>query len=244
MTVNDSEEANQHLHQQLQKHQATLRKQEASHQDELNFAKKEHQEMQLQLDNEKEKYRTLKLEKLAADKRQEAQAAKIFALERRLKDSTNLMTTSVAVSSKSGVSNANCSTESYDTKGDYNRDFLENATEQHHPSKTIGAFAVPRLDGIEKSQHAPGAAKKCSICWKDSSGLMKKCECPRKDCQFRAHTTCVQQKLLGRVSGNSHLDSSNTTHHLLPPPIILCHSETPRRTMKRKTSEETTHPEC
>ncbi len=238
MTIYDSEEANQHLHQQLQKYQATSRKQEASNQDELNFAKKEHQAMKLQLSNQKEKYRSLKLEKLAADKRQEGQAAKIFALERRLKDSTNLMTTAAPISSQSrGELDVNSSTDCSNTEEDSSRDVAGNMKEQHCPSKTIGAFAVPRLGGVEKPQF-PGAVKKCSICFKDSGGLMKKCECPRKDCQFRAHATCVQQRLLGTISGTSHLDS-DAQHLLQAPPVILCRSATTRRTMKRKASEET-----
>ena len=237
MTINDSEEANQHLHQQLQKYQGTSRKQEASHQDELNFAKKDHQEMQLELSEQKEKYRSLKLEKLAADKRQESQAAKIFALERRLKDSTNLMTAAAPISSRSiGALDANSSTACTSTEENRSRDVLENTKEQRDPSKTLGAFAVPRLGAVEKSEFQ-GAVKKCSICLKDSGGLMKKCECPRKDCQFRAHATCVQQRLLGTILGNSYLDAD--AHRVPAPPVILCRSATARGAMKRKALKET-----
>jgi len=85
------EEANRHLHNQLQKSQAALRKQEVSYEEELNRTKSLHRETQLQLNIEEERFQNVKLEKLAIEKLQESQAAKIFALERRLKESTNLM---------------------------------------------------------------------------------------------------------------------------------------------------------
>lgn len=148
----DREEANRHLHQQLQKHQATLRSQEASHQDELNRINKDHQETQLQLSNQKDIFRALKLEKLAAEKRQESQAAKIFALERRLKESTNLMTTTMSLPSNPQHENVGHPPKDSSMKeGSRNSDLDSN--NQRRSSKLMDdAFAIPRLHGKEDGE--------------------------------------------------------------------------------------------
>lgn len=216
---NNRNEANQHLHQQLQKNQASSQKQEASLDEALNRAKKEHQETKLQLRNHREEFRHLKLQKLAADKRQESQAAKIFALERRLKEVTNLMTTTVSVpSTPQHPYGKNSGNDSF-AKGGGTQDF--DSTNRKHTSKAIDEFAIPRLG--EENPRITYKSKHCSICLKQASGLMKKCECDRKGCKFRAHATCVQTMFVGvsRVG----LDS-NGQEQLSPAAVILCRSPT------------------
>ena len=56
------EEANLHLHQQLQQQQEAMRKQEASHQEELNLTQNNHQEIKYELNNQNDKL-TKKLDK-------------------------------------------------------------------------------------------------------------------------------------------------------------------------------------
>lgn len=212
----DREEANRHLHEQLQKHHAALRKKEASHQDELNRTKNDHQETQLELNNKKEMFRTLKLEKLAAEKRQESQAAKIFALERRLKESINLMTTTMAIPSTPRHPKVIDSTIGSAAKeGGGTNDFQ--SSNRKHPPKLVGDFVIPRLDG-KKNPRIPSTTKKCAICAEESSGLMKKCECGHKGCKFRAHATCVHHNFVGIARPNLN------SHAYLP--VILCLSPT------------------
>ena len=201
------EEANRYLHQQLQKHQTTLRRQEASHQDELSRTKKDHQDTQIQLNNQKNKFRTLKMEKLATEKRQESQTAKICALERRLKESTNLMTTTVGIPFDS--TNSSVEKEDGDTHD------LEYSNRKHS-SRLDSAFVIPRLDGKE-NQRMSSTTKKCSICSKPPSGLMKKCECGRKGCKIRAHATCVQHEFIG-------ISRPNLTSHAYIPVVLCCPS--------------------
>ena len=150
----DREEANRHLHQQLQKHQATLRSQEASHQDELNRINKDHQETQLQLSSQKDIFRALKLEKLAAEKRQESQAAKIFALERRLKESTNLMTTTMSLPSDPQHQNVvHPAKDSSMKEGSMSSD-LDSCNQKHSSKLMDDTFTIPRLDGKEEGKIA------------------------------------------------------------------------------------------
>ena len=219
MKNNNRNQANQHLHQQLQKNQASSLKQEASLEEALNRAKKEHQETKLQLRNHREEFRTLKLKKLAADKRQESQAAKIFALERRLKEATNLMTTTVSVPSTPQHPNGKNSGNGSITKGGGTQD-IDN-TSRKHMSKPIDGFTIPCLG--EENSRITFKAKHCSICLKQASGLMKKCECGRKGCTFRAHATCVQHKFVGVSIAD--LDS-NGQEQLSPAAVILCRSPT------------------
>eukprot|EP00536_Pseudo-nitzschia_multiseries_P001382 jgi/Psemu1/3257/gm1.3257_g len=190
------EEANQHLHQQLQEHQSTIRKAKTSHQEELTRTQKDFQEIQIQLNKEKELFQNLKMEKLAADKRQESQAAKIFALERRLKQSTNLMETNVTFTSVTQNDNTMASTNtSADVLDDATED-VENSIRQYS-SSARNRFSIPRL----------GA---------DSSGLMKKCECGRKDCKVRAHASCARRIYIGK--------STPGTPTPARVPVILCGS--------------------
>ena len=205
MILFDREEANRHLHQQLQKHHAALRKQEASHQAELNRTKNDHQETQLELNNKKESFRTLKLEKLAAEKRQESQAVKIFALERRLKESINLMTTTIDIPSTPRHPKVMDATTGNAATGDGGTNDIQSINRKH-PSKLAGDFVIPRLDGKENPR-TPSTTKKCAICSKEASGLMKKCQCGHKGCKFRAHATCVLHSFVGI-------------------PVILCRSPT------------------
>lgn len=221
-------EANQHLHQQLQKNQASSQKQEVSLEEALNRAKKEHQETKLQLRNQREEFRTLKLQKLAADKRQESQAAKIFALERRLKEATNLITTAVSVPSTSQHPNGKNSGNDSITKGGGTQDF--DNTSRKHTSKAIDGFAIPHLG--EDNSRTTYKAKHCSICLKQTSGLMKKCECGRKGCKFRAHATCVQHNFVG-VS-KADLDS-NGQEQLSRAAAILCRSPTTSHHKKKSS---------
>jgi hypothetical protein len=144
----DREEANRHLHQQLKEHQAALQKQDASHQEELNRTKMEHQQAQLQLNSEKDRFRALEVEKLVAEKRQESQTAKLVALERRLKESTNLMTTTAAICSTQQHTTENTSTNNCNRKEDVGVHDFQSSNEKHSPTE-VGAFVIPRLDGKE-----------------------------------------------------------------------------------------------
>uniref|UniRef100_A0A7S4AA35 Uncharacterized protein n=1 Tax=Pseudo-nitzschia australis TaxID=44445 RepID=A0A7S4AA35_9STRA len=186
-----------------------LRKHKASHQEELTRTQKDHQEVKILLNKQKELFQNLKLEKLAADKRQESQAAKIFALERRLKESTNLMETSVAFPSTPQHHNTDAGTST----GSVN-----NTKDSNHQHSFDGgnAYTIPRLGGSKEKSGIVSTAKKCAICFKDSSGLMKKCECGRKDCKIRAHASCVRRIYVG-----NSFSSTSTPARV---PVILCGS--------------------
>mmetsp|Transcript_23430 Transcript_23430/g.49884 ORF Transcript_23430/g.49884 Transcript_23430/m.49884 type:complete len:351 (-) Transcript_23430:174-1226(-) len=205
------EEANQNLHLQAQENQALLQKQEISHQEEITRAEKEHHEKKLQLNSQKYKFRNLKVEKLAADKRQESLAAKIFALERRLKELTNLMPATVAIPTTNSDSMArNSLRKDTDSIGNFE-------CSNRGSSKTNDIDAIPRL-GSEENKGILNATKKCYICHKGFSGLMKKCECGRKGCESRAHATCVHRVFVGASTPNT----SAPAHA----PVILCRSST------------------
>lgn len=196
---NTREEANQHLHEQLQEHQSTLRKQNESHQEELARIQKDHRATQSELNQQKEIFQKLKLEKLAVDKRQESQAAKIFALERRLKESTDLMET---YPSRPKHPQSDLGMDVHESNG------ANGNMTPPHSSNTGSSFAIPRLSGGTGT--TPTVAK-CPICFKNAFGLMRKCECGRRDCKARAHASCVY-----RVSGGTPESGLSRA------PVILC----------------------
>jgi chromosome segregation ATPase len=53
------------------------------------------------------------------------------------------------------------------------------------------SFTIPSLGGGK--ENAPMPATKCSICFKDAVGIMKKCQCGTKECECRARAICVNK---------------------------------------------------
>jgi hypothetical protein len=183
-------EANQHLHQQLQESQTMLQKEKASHQLELTRTQKDYQATLLQVNDQKDLFQKLKLEKLAGDKENKSLSSKICSLERRLQDSTNLIATPSVFPSTPNSSNNNTAGTANDTidsiRGGTSNDKGSN---RQHYSNTGRGFTIPRLGGKENES----TSMKCAICRASSSGLMRKCQCGRKDCFHRAHATCCNR---------------------------------------------------
>ena len=198
------EEANLHLHQQLQQQQEAMRKQEASHQEELNLTQNNHQEIKYELNNQNDRFRILKMEKLALEKRYESLVKRHESLSVRLKESTNLMSTTVAIpyTSHPSINDRN----KKECIGNQN---IQGTNREQSP-KIVDNFTLGSSNPRSESM-----TKKCSICSKESSGLMKKCQCGRKGCKSRAHATCVEQSF-ERPDGSSHAYV----------PVILCRSST------------------
>ncbi|VEU38173.1 unnamed protein product [Pseudo-nitzschia multistriata] len=221
-------EANQHLHRQLLEHQVFLHKQKVLHQEELARAHKDRQDKQLVLDTQNELFEKLRMEKLTVEKRQESQAAKISSLERRLKLSTNLMEKTVTFPST--PQNSNTISSLLKTNAGASTSNVSGRDENnHHPSPGVGIdFTIPRLGGEKRNLAIISTGKKCSICFKDSGGLMKKCECSRRDCKIRAHASCVQHFLMGSAS-------SCKSNPVCMPVILCCPSS--NKTSSSSTSE-------
>lgn len=60
--------------------------------------------------------------------------------------------------------------------------------------------------------------QKCCLCFRDPAGVMKSCQCGQKDCNKRAHITCLSKHRNGNVSSCvSHPGTPNP-----PMPLILC----------------------
>jgi hypothetical protein len=183
-------EANQHLHQQLQESQTVLQKEKVSHQLELTRTQKDYQATLLQVNDQKDKFQKLKLEKLAGDKEKKSLSSKMCSLERRLQDSTNLIATPSVFPSTPNINNSNTVGTANDTI-DSIRGGTSNGegSNRQHYSNTGRGFTIPRLGGKE----IESLSMKCAICRATSSGLMRKCQCGRKDCFHRAHATCCNR---------------------------------------------------
>lgn len=168
--------ANQQLHKQLEEQQSQLRKERNDHQDAMQAVQQKVQSLKLETSNRQDQVRQLGSEKNAQEKRISQMQLKISNLERRLDESTNLVTTT-PISDKT-------------------------------PS-----FAIPPLTGKEN----PLPGYKCSICFKDAVGLMKKCQCGKPDCAFRAHATCIN-----KIKAGPSVSHPGTPAPRLP--VILCSS--------------------
>lgn len=60
--------------------------------------------------------------------------------------------------------------------------------------------------------------QKCCLCFKDTAGVMKSCQCGQKSCDKRAHSTCLSKYKVGNIS--SCVSHPGTP--LPPMPLILC----------------------
>jgi hypothetical protein len=77
---------------------------------------------------------------------------------------------------------------------------------------TNSPFSIPPLSG-GKENASP--ACKCSICFKDAVGLMKKCQCGKPECKSRAHATCVN-----KIKAGPSVSHPGTPAPRLP--VVLC----------------------
>jgi hypothetical protein len=202
------EEANQELHRQLQVQQQLLRTERESHQQALAQIQKDHQTTQHKLSAERDLVQSLKVEKQAADKKVSQLLSKLANLERRLKDTTNLMSAATHVGDTSAVMTSQTASD----------------VDKQSTNLVAAQYVIPRLGGEKEnpanSPDLPPPSSKCSICFKDASGLMKKCECGSTGCQIRAHAMCVQH-ITTNQAGTSVSHPGTPAPRL---PVVLCAS--------------------
>jgi DNA repair exonuclease SbcCD ATPase subunit len=211
------EEANQQLHRQLQEQQQLLRKEKESHQQVLAQVQKDHQATQHTLSEQRDVLQSLKVEKQAADKKISQLQSKNANLERRLQDTTNLV----------AVPNTISETTTADDTG---------TTEKQSTNHV--EFLIPRLGGDKEnptdSPNPSPPSSKCSICLKDASGLMRKCQCGREGCKCRAHAMCIQR--ITTQAGPSVSHPGTPAPRL---PVVLCTASKSASMMASGTATDT-----
>jgi myosin heavy subunit len=205
------EEANQQLSQKLQDSQEQLHRLEESQRHALAQAQKDHQATQHKWNHDRELVQNLKIEKQAADKKISQLQGKLAQSERRLLDSTNL-TSLISLPPEDPTGN-HSNIETGATVND------------------ADGFCIPSLGTNKENSKSssPEHVVTCTICRKQASGIMRKCQCGNTLCSIRAHATCVH-----RVTMQS--TSSSVSHPGTPAPklpIILCGNHGTKTTISK-----------
>lgn len=210
------QKANQELHKQSQELRQLRRQEKDSHQQALAQMEQDHHATQVQVNNQREKIQNLKLEKQTADKTIAQLQSKAANMERRLHELTNL--SSITTSTNVGVSVGGATTADDDEGGLVVT--TPSHSDHHSKNRTTNSFVIPPLEGNNESDTV--VVTKCSLCFKDSSGLMKKCDCGNPDCKLRAHQMCVHRIHSTAAAGKTSVSHPGTPAPRLP--VILCSS--------------------
>ena len=157
------QQANEKLHKQLEEKMTKSRNDTMNHQNELQAAQKENQALKNKDLNSQDEIKQLTADKEAQEKRFSQLRDKTNNLERRLRESTDIVDTTSKPAAKTDDSSS--------------------------------SFSIPPLGGGKENNTLPSC--KCTICGKDASGLMKKCQCGNPRCTSRAHATCVNKIAVG-----------------------------------------------
>ena len=175
-TLDKVQQANQQLHKQLDEHLTQARKERENHEISLHTAQQETRSLKIQVANDQDQTQKLEQENKAKEKKISQMQLKVSNLERRLQESTNIVTS------------------------------------------TPQSFTIPPLGGTpgDKENSLPDC--KCSICFKDAVGLMKKCQCGNPGCNSKAHATCVN-----KIKAGPSVSHPGTPAPRLP--VILCSSK-------------------
>lgn len=207
------EEANKQLSEKLQESQKQLQRQDEFHSNCLAQAQKDHQVTQHKWSHDRDLVQSLKIEKQAADKKVSQVQGKLAQAERRLLDSTNL-TSSITLlhEEKSSCHDSQSNSASAGQDG----------------------FSIPSLASTKENTSSPPSktVSKCSICNKEGSGVMRKCQCGDKNCAIRAHSVCVQRITMQNTS-------TSVSHPGTPAPklpVILCSNNGMKSIMDKRKS--------
>jgi DNA repair exonuclease SbcCD ATPase subunit len=185
-TLDKIQQANQHLHKQLEEQQVSAVKEQTSHQEALQVAQQESQTLKLQATSHQDQIQQMNMEKKAQEKRMSQMQLNVSNLERRLQESTNLIATP--------------------------------PTTTNHDKTMTPSFTIPPLGSSGGKENNPLPSCKCSICFKDAVGLMKKCQCGKPGgCSSRAHATCVN-----KITAGPSVSHPGTPAPRLP--VVLCSS--------------------
>lgn len=71
---------------------------------------------------------------------------------------------------------------------------------------------------VNKKVHLIKQQQKCCLCFKNTAGVMKSCQCSQKHCDKQAHVTCLSKYKVGNIS----TCVSHPGTPLPPMPLILC----------------------
>ena len=93
------------------------------------------------------------------------------------------------------------------------------------------SFTIPSLGGGKENALMP--ATKCSICFKDAVGIMKKCQCGNKECECRAHAICVN-----KINAGPSVSHPGTPAQRLP--VVLCANTMTWAANKKSSTNATT----
>ncbi|KAG7373085.1 hypothetical protein IV203_033809 [Nitzschia inconspicua] len=197
------EETNRQLSDSIQENQKQLNRQEELHSKALAQARKDHQATQHKWSRDRDLVQSLKIEKQAADKKISQLQGKLAQVERRLLDSTNLASSNSLSQDEFAIS-----------RGNQNDSISINGN----------GFQIPSLSYSKEnptSNMSKGVCQ-CSICNKQGTGIMRKCQCGNNSCTLRAHPSCFHRVTMQKAT-------TSVSHPGTPAPklpVLLCSNNT------------------
>jgi hypothetical protein len=224
-TIASLQKANQELHAMLKEQQMAARGDNQRLSEALGKVEKEAQRLRITAEANEEEMQRLKLDKAAADKQIQQLKTRLATVERSLKDSIAVATASTT---NSTISPEN-TTPTHSSSAQLSFHLPPLATSKKAPPTTTMTTVTDKENkGVENGEL-------CCICFKQSLGIMKTCQCGDKSCRKKAHANCVKNSAPG----------PSVSHPCTPAPklpVVLCGSVMSKLSAARNTSLTTTAP--
>lgn len=199
--------ANQDLHDTLREQQKAARGDNERLSEALGKVEKEAQRLRIAAEATDEEMQRLKLDKAAADKQIQQLKTRLATVERSLKESAFVAGASVGASTT--TSTVSPETGTIGQQLSFHLPPL--------PSSRMAPVSSCSLSLTDKENKGVENGDLCCICFKQSLGLMKTCQCGVKDCRIKAHANCVKLSAPG----------PSVSHPCTPAPklpVVLCGS--------------------
>jgi septal ring factor EnvC (AmiA/AmiB activator) len=232
-TIRELQRENKSLHVKMEETLDQSSKERKKMNEALEKSESEAQKLRMKTISDEEEIERLKLDKQEAEKSVQQMKSRLAALEKRMASNTVIPTnyTEKATVTPPGT------TEIPDGSTPPNQPF---STIQTDDSSTKGSFTIPplrsayltpkngqasrrssgvglRAQGKENAGGSVVPSAKCALCFKHASGIMKVCQCGKKDCGKRAHASCLASLAKNAPKSVSH---PGTPCPQLPP--IFC----------------------
>lgn len=227
-TIASLQKANQDLHATLKEQQAAARGDNQRLSEALGKAEKEAQRLRIAAEATEEDMQRLKLDKTAADKQIQQLKNRLATLERSLKES--VATASALTGGGGGTSNSTVSPETTSPANTSTAQLSIHlpplATGKKAPSAMMIMMSTTSVTDKENKGVENGDL--CCICFKQSLGIMKTCQCGDKVCRKKAHANCVKLSAPG----------PSVSHPCTPAPklpVVLCGSVLSKLTAARNS---------
>ena len=191
-TIEDLQNENSSLHERMSEIQGKSRKEQERLHEALGKAEREAQNLRVKATSHEEDVQRHESEKNSCEKQIAQLKNRIANLERRLKDATSLLPTTIPY-----------------------HDMLSNTKAPDNRK----AFSIPPLTPARDVPNSVPKSAVCSLCSKAASGMMKLCQCGVRGCDKRAHASCVARIHSPLLFGSLSPPPGNSVPLA---PVVLC----------------------